>query len=134
MESVKHECRDETIANVLKPKDTKPASADINVQNDTNLLKVLSVNIRGIECSGRLDQIRHLLVKHSVSGAVLTETETTHEITETTNIDGFRSFCPPSCVTGPQGKEVGVTLMISDELSSSSKPRTDINGTQCGLY
>ena len=88
------------IHNVYKPKETK------------NILKILSVNVRGIECSGRLDQIRDLLVKHLVSVAVITETETTHNIAETTNIDGFKVFCPPGTVTGPKDKEVGVILMI----------------------
>jgi hypothetical protein len=60
--------------------------------------------------------------------AVLTETETSHSIAETTNIEGFKAFCPPNSVTGPPGKEVGVILMISNKLAASAKPRPDING------
>ena len=60
--------------------------------------------------------------------AVLTETETSHSIAETTSIEGFKAFCPPNSVTGPPGKEVGVILMISNKLAASAKPRADING------
>ena len=91
-------------------------------------LRILAVNIRGIECYGRLEQIRILLIKHQASVAVLTETETSHSIAETTNIEGFKAFCPPTSVTGPLGKEVGVILMISDKLAAAAKPRPDING------
>ena len=85
-------------------------------ENHNNLLKVMEVNIQGIECSGRLEQIRILLLKNSVSNAVLTETETSHSIAETTNIEGYKAYCPPITVTGPRGKEVGVTMMISNSL------------------
>ena len=91
--------------------------------SDVNTLKVLALNIRGIECAGRLDQIQTLLIKHSIAVAVLTETETSHSIAETTNTENFKSFCPPTCVTGPHGKEVGVILMVSNKLSSASKRR-----------
>ena len=97
-------------------------SVHVNLKGLLNFLKVLAVNVRGIECYGRLDQIRILLVKHMVSVAVLTETETNHSIAETTHIDGFKAFCPPATVTGPSGKEVGVILMISNRLLSASKP------------
>ena len=93
-----------------------------------NLLNVLAVNVQGIECYGRLDQVQILLVNNLVSVAVLTETETTHSIAESSNIEGFRAYCPPTCVIGPIGKEVGVMLMISNKLSSATKPRPDING------
>ena len=88
----------------------------------------MAVNIRGIECYGRLEQIRILLTKHLASVAVLTETETSHSYAETTNIEGFKAFCPPNSVTGPPGKEVGVILMVSNKLAASAKPRPDING------
>ena len=45
------------------------------------------------------------LLKYNVSIAVLTETETSHSFAESTNIEGFKSFCPPSCVTGPSGND-----------------------------
>ena len=93
-----------------------------------DLLNVLAVNVQGIECYGRLDQVQILLVNNLVSVAVLTETETTHSIAESSNIEGFRAYCPPTCVIGPIGKEVGVMLMISNKLSSATKPRPDING------
>ena len=92
------------------------------------ILHVLAINVCGIDCYGRIDQIHILLVKHLVSVAVLTETETSHSIAETTNIDGFKAFCPPSSVTGPSGKEAGVIMLISNDLSLASKPRPDING------
>ena len=44
-------------------------------------------------------------------------------------MEGFRALCPPATVTGPPGKEVGVIMMISDDLASSSKQRPDINGS-----
>ena len=102
-------------------------STDVPNIKSPQALNVLTANIRGIECYGRLDQIRILLVKHNVSVAVLTETETSHTVAETTNIEGFKAFCPPASVTGPSGKEVGVTMLISNELTSVSKPRPDIN-------
>ena len=74
-----------------------------NVNTLKNVLRILAVNIRGIECVGRLDQIQTLLIKHQVSVAVLTETETTQSIAETTNIDGFQAFCSPTSVYGPPG-------------------------------
>ena len=88
-----------------------------NVNSCESNLKVLTVNIQGLECFGRLEQIRTLLVKHSVSVAVVTETETSHSIAETSNIEGFKAFIPPKSVTGPLKKEVGVIVMISNELS-----------------
>ena len=91
-------------------------------------LRILAVNVRGIECNGRLEQIRILLTKHLASVAVLSETETSHSTAETTNIEGFKAFCPPNSVIGPTGKEVGVILMISNKLAVSAKPRPDING------
>ena len=91
----------------------------LNVNSLQAVLNVLAVNICGIECYGRLDQIQILLVKHLVSVAVLTETETSHSIAESTNTEGFKAFCPPACVTRPLGGEVGVILMISNRMSSA---------------
>ena len=103
-------------------------SSDVKyVKNLKSVLKVLTVNVRGVECVGRLDQIQQLLVKNLVSVAVLTETETTHLTAASSNINGFKAFCPPTCVTGPPGKEVGVILLISEKLASASKPRPDLN-------
>ena len=67
-------------------------------------------------CNGRLEQIRNVLVKHDISIAILSETETTHSIAETTNIEGFKAFCPPTSVTGPSGKEVGVLILVSNNV------------------
>ena len=58
-----------------------------NVTDLKSVLKVLTVNVRGVECVGRLDQIQILLVKNLVSVAVLTETETNHLTAESSNID-----------------------------------------------
>ena len=98
------------------------------MKNLEPISRILAVNVRGIECNGRLEQIRVLLTKHHASVAVLSETETSHSIAETTSIEGFKAFCPPNSVTGPPGKEVGVILMISDKLAASARPRPDING------
>ena len=95
---------------------------------DQKCLKVLAVNVHGIECVGRLDQIQILLEKHQISVAILTETETSHSVGQTTHIEGFQAFCPPPCVIGPYKKEVGVILLMSKEQSSDSKPRPDLNG------
>ena len=70
-----------------------------------------------------------LLKKYQASLAILTETETNQSYAKTTNLEGFRAFCPPMCVSGPSaGKEVGVIMMVSNNLASSSIPRPDING------
>ena len=42
-------------------------------------------------------------------------------------MEGFRALCPPKTVTGPPGKEVGVIMMVSADLASSSIQRPDIN-------
>ena len=39
----------------------------------------------------------------------------------------FSVFCPPTVVTGPLNKEVGVLMMVSSDLATSAKPRHDIN-------
>ena len=91
-------------------------------------LKVLTVNVRGIESNGKLEQIRLLLTKHEASIAVITETETTHTYASTTHMEGWKAFCPPESVTGPQNKEAGVIMMVANELASVSKKRPDING------
>ena len=62
-----------------------------------------------------------------MSVAVLSETETSHSIAKTANIEGFQAFCPPDSVTGPSKKECGVILMVSNMLSVACKPRPDIN-------
>ena len=59
---------------------------------------------------------------------MLTETETSQSTAASANIEGCKPFCPPASVTGPSGKEVGVIMMLSDNLISYSKPRPDING------
>ena len=98
------------------------------MSNFTYTLKVLAVNVQGIECFGRSEQIQNLLVKHTVSVAVLTEMETSHSIAETTYLEGLKAFCHPFSVTGPPKKEVGVILMVSNQLASASKPIPEING------
>ena len=92
-------------------------------------LNILTINVRGIECNGRIEQVRLLLVKCQISLAVLSETETLHSFAASANMDGFKALCHPLSVTGPCGKEAGVMIMISDELASVSKLRHDINGT-----
>ena len=79
------------------------------------------MNVRGLMCYGRLEQIRILLEKHSISVAVLSETETSYSIAERTNIDGFKAFCPPASVTGPPKKEVGLPLWFRLYISDSER-------------
>jgi hypothetical protein len=80
-------------------------------------------------CHGRSEQVRLLMIKHKVSIAILSETETTHTYSATTHMEGFRALCPPTTVTGPPGKEVGVIMMVSADLASSAIQRPDINGS-----
>ena len=68
MESVKHECRVKTIANVLKSKDTKP----VLKKAKHGALNIVTLNVCGLKSSGRIDQVRHLLLKYQISIAVLT--------------------------------------------------------------
>jgi hypothetical protein len=61
--------------------------------NNSNL-NVLALNVRGIMCHGRSEQVRLLMIKHKVSVAILSETETTHTYSATTHMEGFRALCP----------------------------------------
>ena len=100
-----------------------------SIHGRTTKLNVIAVNVCGNECNSRLEEIRLLLVKYNVDIAILSETETSHAYAPTTNIDGFKSFCPPKYVTGPSGKEVGVIVLVSEKLASTCKIRPDINGS-----
>ena len=80
-------------------------------------------------CQGRPEQVRLLLNKYKASLAILSETETTHAYAATCHMEGFRAFCPPTSVTGPQNKEAGVIMMVSEDLASASIQRPDINGS-----
>ena len=86
-----------------------------------------AINVCGIECIGRLEEIRLLLIKYKVDIAILSETETSHSLAANANIEGFKVFCPPLSVTGPPGKEVVVLVMVSQDLAASCKVRPDIN-------
>ena len=68
-----------------------------------------------------------MLTKYNCSVAILSEVETTHGKAATAHMEGFRAFYPPSTVTGPPEKEVGVLMMVSNNLASSAIPRPDIN-------
>ena len=74
-----------------------------HIEND---LRVLAINICGIECYERLDQIGILLLKHLVSVAVLTVTETSLSIAETSNIEGFKAFFHQHLLLDPQVKKL----------------------------
>ena len=80
-------------------------------------------------CQGRPEQVSLLLNKYQASVAILSETETTHDYAATCHMEGFRAFCPPTSVTGPQNKEAGVIMMVSEDLASASIQRPDINGS-----
>ena len=88
-------------------------------------LKVLAVNVHGIK--NKHLHVLNLLNKNKCSLAVLSEVETTHQKAATSHMEGFCAFCPPTTVTGPPDKEVGVLMLISNNLASSAKPRPDIN-------
>ena len=90
-------------------------------------LKILAVNVQGLE--NKHLQVHNLLCKYNTSVAILSEVETTHGQAATANMQGFRVFCPPTVVTGPPNKEVGVVMMVSNDLAASAKPRYDINYT-----
>ena len=59
--------------------------------------------------------------------AVLTETEVSHEIAETFNIEGYTAFGPPSFTTGPKGKEAGLVILVSNDIAMYTIARPDIN-------
>ena len=99
----------------------------ISVHERKQPFNVVAINVFGIECNGLLEEIRLLLNKYKVDIAILSETETTHSLALTTNIEGFKVFCPPLSVTGPPGKEVVVLVMVSQDLAASCKVRPDIN-------
>ena len=71
--------------------------------------------------------MKNLLLKYKISIAVLTETEVPHDIAKTFNIDGYTVYCPPSFTTGPKGKEAGLILLVSNDISSSIILRHDLN-------
>jgi hypothetical protein len=117
-----------------KPSDTSIRTGDTGSDESGSRLinsdlNVLALNVRGIMCHGRSEQVRLLMIKHKVSVAILSETETTHSYSATTHMEGFRALCPPTTVTGPPGKEVGVIMMVSADIASSSIQRPDINGS-----
>ena len=81
----------------------------------------------GLKSYGRIDQVRNLLLQHEISIAVLTETEVSHELAKTFNMEGFTAFCPPPFTTGPIGKEAGLVILVSNDIASSIILRHDLN-------
>ena len=77
-------------------------------------LKILTLNVCGLKSYGRIDQVRNLLIKYKIDVAVLTETEISHDMAKTFNIDGYKVFCPPHFTTGPRGKEAGLITLVSN--------------------
>ena len=96
---------------------TKPDS--IGASGSSGLINILALNVRCIMCQGRPGQVRLLLNKYKASVAILSETETTHDYAATCHMEGFRAFCSPISVTGPQNKEAGVIMMVSEDLASA---------------
>ena len=47
-------------------------------------LNALAINVRGIMCHGRSEQVRLLMIKHKILIAILSEKETTHAYAATT--------------------------------------------------
>ena len=118
----------EAYADGLPPEPSaKPDST--GESGSSGLINILALNVRGIMCQGRPEQVRLLLNKYKASLAILSETETTHAYAATCHMEGFRAFCPPTSVTGPQNKEAGVIMMVSEDLASASIQRPDINGS-----
>ena len=91
-----------------------------------NVLNILTLNVCGLKSFGSIDQVRNLLLKYQISVAVLTETEVSHEIAKTFNIEGFTVFCPPPFTTGPRGKEAGLIILVSNEIATCTFARSDI--------
>lgn len=85
----------------------------------------MAVNVQGLQ--NKHLHVLNLMTKCKTSNAILSEVETTHGKAATSHMNGYRAFCPPSTVTGPPEKEVGVLMLISDSLATSAKPRPDIN-------
>ena len=85
----------------------------------------MAVNVQGLQ--NKHLHVLNLMTKYKTPIAILSEVETTHGKAATSHMDGYRAFCPPSTVTGPPEKEVGVLMLISDNLATSAKPRPDIN-------
>ena len=91
------------------------------------VLNIVTLNVCGLKSSGRIDQVRNLLLKYQISIAVLTETEVSHEIAKTFNVEGFTAFCPPPFTTGPKGKEAGLVILVSNDIAISTIARPDLN-------
>ena len=62
--------RTEDVHEGKKPFKCNPYTKSVNT---TSTLNVLTINVRGIECNGRIEQVRSLLVKYQISIAVLSE-------------------------------------------------------------
>ena len=90
-------------------------------------LNILTLNVCGLNSYGLIDQVKNLLSKYKISVAVLTETEISHEIAETFNIEGYTVFCPPSFTTGPKGKEAGLIVLVSNDVAIYTSARPDLN-------
>ena len=80
-------------------------------------LNILTLNVCGLKTTGRIDQVRNLFLKHKVSVGVLTETEVSHELAKTYNFEGYSVFCPPTYTTGPKGKEAGLIILVSNDIT-----------------
>ena len=95
------------------PKRTKKvdssSSESVSNPNTKNLkdcnLNILTLNVRGIQCNGRLDQVELLLKKYQASLAILTETETNQSYAKTTNLEGFYSFLSSNVCLWPICRE-----------------------------
>ena len=93
-------------------------------------IKTLTLNVSGLKSYGRIDQVRNLLIKHKIDVAVLTETEISHDMAKTFNIDGYKVFCPPHFTTGPRGKEAGVITLVAKDIAIYAIERPDLNNKE----
>ena len=88
---------------------------DLNEPLKLSKLKFIAVNVENLQ--NKHVHVLNLLKKFDCSLAVLSEVETSHSYAATAHMEGFRAFCPPTTVTGPPGKEVGVIMMVANKLA-----------------
>ena len=58
----------------------------------------------------------------------MTETEVPHDVAKAFSVEGFTVFCPPTYTTGPKGKEAGLIILVSNDITSFTVTRQDLNG------
>ena len=72
--------------------------------------------------------LKEFNVTEGNASAVLTETEVPHDVAKAFSVEGFTVFCPPTYTTGPKGKEAGLIILVSNDITSFTVTRQDLNG------